>query len=146
MRTLGQAIRNAIEIEIAASRFYERLVAKAADKKSREFLREMARQEEEHARTIEAMGERITGGEIPASPDDRVQGVETSPDWSLADTIDLQQALHLALEAENNAALYYDAMSDGTSGEVATFFRDLSETEERHARMLQGLIRELDPR
>lgn len=145
MRTLAQAIRNAIEIERAAARFYAQLVDKAADDKTRDFLQDMCQQEEAHARVIQEMGDKINGGDLPAHPDDRIQGVETAPDWTYAESIELVQALNLAIEAENNASLYYDAMADSTQGEVAQFFRDLTITEEQHAQKLREFLESIEP-
>ena len=46
MRTLEQALRNAIEIERAAARFYQQLIDRAGDEQTRTFLEEMAAQRE----------------------------------------------------------------------------------------------------
>ena len=42
-------------------------------------------------------------------------------------------ALEVALTAERQAAMYYDAIADAFSGEVRTFFEDLAKCEEEHA-------------
>lgn len=146
MRTMAQAIRNAIEIERAAGRFYLQLLEKTKDPATRGFLQEMAQQEEDHAQRLEALGAKIEAGELPASPDDRVQGVETAPGWACSEEVmlDLRNALTIAIEAENSAALYYDAMADSAAGEVKKFFEDLVETENGHARMLTAKLSELN--
>ena len=144
MRTLGQALRNAIEIERAAARYYQRLLDHAADADTRAFLEEMARQEEAHAGSLESIAGKLEVGEVPGSPDDRIEGVEAAPGWDSVDGLDLRQALGIAIEAENSAALYYDAMADHAEGRLKEFFRALSETELDHARRLREKLAELD--
>jgi len=143
MLTFEQAVRNAIEVEKAAASFYRNLKGRAADQKTRDFFEEMARSEDAHARGIEAMGKRLTSGELPLRPDERIDTVETSPEWRLIENITLKQALELAIEAENNASLYYDAMADFAQGEVSRFFKRLSENELEHARSLRELYKKL---
>lgn len=144
MITFGQAIRNAVEIEQAAARFYRKLVTHAVDQKTNEFLEEMARQEDQHADQITKVAEQLDAGELPINPDDKVQGVETAPEWCAAENLQLEQALTLAIEGENSAALYYDAMADFASGEVADFFNELVKTEQHHADLLREKLKQLD--
>jgi rubrerythrin len=144
MRTLGQALRNAIEIERAAARFYQKLLDRAADAETRAFLKEMATQEEAHAQSLESIAEKLEAGDVPGSPDDRIEGVEAAPGWAGAEEdLELQQALSIAIEAENSAALYYDAMADHATGKLNEFFRTLSETELDHARRLREKLDQL---
>ncbi len=56
----------------------------------------------------------------------------------------IEQALTVAIEAENHAALFYDALADSVSGELALFFKDLTEREIKHARRLDAMLGALD--
>lgn len=143
MRTLEQAFRNAIEIEWAAARFYGQLLEKAADEATRSFLSEMVEQEKAHAGALEQMAARIA--ELPAYPDDRVFNVEAAPSWASSEGVELnmRDALDIALEAENNAALYYDAMADFSTGEVAKFFTEMARKEEEHAARVAEMLAKL---
>jgi rubrerythrin len=136
MASLAQAIRNAIEAERAAGRFYTDLLDKAADPKTNAFFAEMAKQEEEHARSIEEVGQKLATGELPQSADSNVAAVETISSWRDAKSISLEEALDLAISAEQSASLYYDAIADYFSGEGERFFRDLSACEMQHAERL----------
>ena len=138
--TIGQAMRNAIEAERAAARFYDRLVGKASDDATRRFFEEMAQQERDHASAIEEMANRVGTGELPTRADTAVSTVETAPAWADADAIDLDDALTLALDAENGAALYYDALSDFCELGVKAFFEKMMRVEEEHARKLRDMI------
>jgi rubrerythrin len=133
-------MRNAIEAERAAARFYDRLVGKASDEETRRFLTEMAAQERDHARAIEEIAGKIGNGELPTRPDTRVTAVETAPAWAEAESLDLDQALALALDAENSAALYYDALADFCDLGARSFFERMVAVEEEHARRLRELI------
>lgn len=136
MTTLAQAIRNAVEAERAAQRFYLDLVPKADNAEVRDFFQLMADQEEEHAQAIETIGKRIADGELPANAAGNVAGVETVPGWRQAERITIDEAIDLAISAEQGAALYYDAIADYFQGEGERFFRDLSESEQKHADLL----------
>lgn len=144
MTTIEQAIRNAIETERAAAHFYQTLVPKATDGQTREFLEEMARQEVAHAEAIEEMGKRLTANELPIRPDFNIDLVETSPEWKNVESVNLVQALNIAVEAENHAALYYDAMADSfDGGEIREFFKKLMDTELQHAAKINGFLEQL---
>jgi rubrerythrin len=125
--TLRQAIRNAVETELAAERFYRGLAAAAKDEDARGFLRAMANEEREHAGQLERFGVGIAT-ELPELADPNVHLIETAPGWAYHQGMTLFEGLRVALEAENHAALYYDALADTTTGEVAAFFRALATT------------------
>lgn len=137
--TIEQAIRTAVEAERAAARFYTRLLTVARDERTRTFLRDMSEEEEEHAQAISRWGEELGASYMAAQPDPNAFTVETAPAWEQADFIDLPQALEVAVECENHAALYYDAMSDGFEDDSAEFFKRLAKQELAHARRLREL-------
>lgn len=144
MQTIEQALRNAIETERAAARFYSGLLPKAADEQTREFFQKMVKDEEAHAEAIERMGQRLGSKELPERPDHNIALVESCPGWGEVESIDLTQALTVAIEAENHAALFYDALADSVSGELALFFKDLTEMEIAHAKRLDAMLGALD--
>lgn len=141
--TLAQAIRNAIAAEQAAARFYDELVAKAADADAREFLRGMANEERSHADKLAQLAERLDAGELPTRPDTDVRGIETVPYWPDASDIGLEEAIEIAIDAEQSASLFYDALADCNRGEVAKFFRDLVALEDAHAETLRATLQRL---
>ncbi|MFH2006205.1 MAG: hypothetical protein ABI333_06435 [bacterium] len=61
---------------------------------------------------------------------------------AIRNCIQLSEAVQLALEAENSAALYYDAMSDMTEGHVKAFFAKLTKIEEQHVTSLLAFQKE----
>lgn len=135
--TLEQAFRNAIQVEKAANRFYLRLAGATEDPEAGKFLREMAEQELVHAEHIEKMSRELAEGKLPERADRKVRTVETAPGWDYMDDLTLEQGMNAALEAENNAALYYDAMADQTEGRVKEFFQKMVGLEEQHADALR---------
>lgn len=141
--TLEQAFRNAIQVEKAANRFYLRLADDTEDPEARAFLTDMAQQELVHAEHIEKMSRDLTEGKLPERADRRVRTVETAPGWDYMDNLTLEQGMAAALEAENNAALYYDAMSDQTEGAVKEFFQKMVALEEQHAEILRKKLEAL---
>jgi rubrerythrin len=128
-----QAIRNAVEAELAAARFYQLLAESTGDAESRAFLAELAEQEILHARAIEAKGIEIAGGPLPARAEGEVEMIETLPEWRFADDLTLAQALDIAFEAETQASMYYDAFADYLEGAGKEFFAELARVEAEHA-------------
>lgn len=137
--SIPQAIRNAVASEEAAAKFYRALAALDVDSGVKAFLEEMALQEDHHARAIEEAGKRLVGGDLPQYADMVVDRVEAAPEWKIVDTLTFAQALQLARENEYNACMYYDSVADACPEPVASFFRDLSRTEEEHAHKLERM-------
>jgi len=135
--TANQAIRNAVAAELASARFYTLLADSTEDRETRAFLEEMADLERKHARDIEEMGTKIVEGPLAEQADTDVSMVETLPDWRYVDDITLPQALDVALAAEQQAALYYDALADFLEGPAMEFFQQLAKQEEEHAAALE---------
>jgi rubrerythrin len=141
--SLAEAIRNAIAAEQAAERFYQRLAALCADVKGREILTGIAAQEHAHAATLERLAAELVAGQLPEGPDALVQVIETAPLGDEAGSLDLAEALSIALDAENSAVLYYDALATTASGDAATFFARMGEEEAGHAASIRTMLETL---
>ena len=138
--TVEQAIRNAIEAEQAAARFYRLLAESTCDLEAKLFLNQLREDEVDHAKAIAQLGKRITERELPVYPDGDCSVVETAPAWKYVDGIDYLSALRVALEGERSATLYYSAVAEAFTGEAKAFFENLSATEENHARSIHEVI------
>jgi rubrerythrin len=138
--TLAQAIKNAIAAEHAAEKFYLGLAESCADDKGRAMLREIAAQERGHAAGLEAMAQRLVSGQLPERADDLVRGIETAPGAVGAEGLGLTEALELAIDAENSAILYYDALATTSAGEASAFFERMGKEEEGHAAAIRALL------
>jgi len=138
--SLEQALRNAIEGEDCANRYYTLLAESTDDPEARKFLGEMAREEAAHKKQIEAMASTVTDKQLPDLPDDNVELVETREEWAHADNIDFDSAVGIALEAEEFAALYYDAVASSCGDpKMKNAFEMIARTEEKHAAHLRAL-------
>jgi len=141
---LAEAIRNSIEVEHAAERFYRLLAESTDDMESKKFLVDIAAQEAEHAARVEALGIQLNAGELPRyAAAVGAESVETSPDWAFVDGIGLEDALALALQNEEHAALFYSALADGTEGALSEFFFRLAKDEEHHIDAVRARIARL---
>jgi rubrerythrin len=138
--TIEQAIRNSVEAERAAARFYELLADSTDDPEAKLFLSKMREDELAHARAIEELGSRVTNKDLPVRADADCASVETAPAWKYVDGIDYLSALRVALEAEHSAALYYSAIAEAFVGDEKMFFEDLSVTEENHATRIKEIL------
>ncbi len=141
---LRQAIRNAIEVEQAAARFYAGLRAKAVDAPTEEVVAQMEAEEREHAAALQQLAVRVEAGQLPEHADHHCRTVETIPAWNEADEITLREALDIALEAEMYAALYYGALADSVGpGGLLEFFTSMTAMEEKHVRRIEELLKRL---
>jgi rubrerythrin len=135
--TLGQAIRNAIAAEQAAEKFYLTMAGSAGDESVRRALVGIAAQEREHATRLAA----LIQGDLPERADALVENIESSPAGARAVGMDMQRALEFAIEAENSAILYYDALADSCTGDASAFFEQVRRQEEAHAESIRGILR-----
>jgi hypothetical protein len=124
----------------AAERSCVTLANGTNDAGARTFLLDMARHEHDHAVLPEGVGARMAAGEMPARADANVELIGSAPGWGRAQGIGLDQALGLAIEAENNAVLYYDALGGSCTGPAREFFESLTENEEQHVRLLTETV------
>jgi len=138
--TLAQAIRNAIAAEQAAEQFYLRLAQACAEQDGRAVLREIAAQERAHAAGLESVAARLVAGQLPERPDTLVSGIESAPAATNAAGLGLAEALEIAVDAENSAILYYDALAATATGEAAIFFEQMRKEEARHAAAVLALL------
>jgi rubrerythrin len=138
--TLAQAIRNAIAAERSAERFYLRLAEGCADDKGSSILTAIAAQERGHAATLEKLAAQLVAGWLPERPDALVDGIETAPAGEEADDLDLVHALEIAIDAENSAILYYDALASTSTGEASAFFAQMGKEEEGHADAIRAML------
>lgn len=140
--SLGQALRNAIESEDAANRFYKLLAESTADEGAKSFLESMAKEEALHSKQIKELAQKtLPDVTISNLPDDNTELVETLPGWRDADDIDFAHALQVAIDAENYAALFYDTLADTFEpGPAQELFQAISKTEEKHAENLRKMM------
>jgi rubrerythrin len=144
--TLGQAIKNAIAAEESAEKFYLDLAAGCAEEKGRVIFERIAAEEREHAVTLQSLAAKLVAGQLPERADALVHGIETAPAGSNRSDLKLVEALEIAIDAENSAILYYDALASTSSGEASTFFSQMREEEEGHASSIRDMLAQIEAR
>jgi rubrerythrin len=143
MLTMELALERAIEAERQGAAFYRMIANMTDDPDAQAFLAEMAGEEEQHAATLRAM---LEGGQQQAIDWSRILSMsesDDSPSGSGEETMDLREAVELALESEKHAAYTYACMGSETQGEVQELFTRLALTEQHHAELLEGLLEKL---
>ncbi len=138
--SLGQAVRNAIETETAAERFYAGLAQRCDDGDARRFLEDMSAQEAEHAESLGRLAAKLDG-DVPANADVDLSEVETGAAWIQDAKLGFTEALKVAMENEDMAHQAY--LQLGTScqdPEVQGFFTEMAEAERKHAEQLSDLL------
>jgi len=138
--TLAQAIRNAIAAEQAAEEFYLSMAESAGSEDVRRTLVDIAAQEQGHAMRLQDMAAALVQGDLPERADTLVNAIEISPAGAEAAGMDMQQALEFAIEAENSAILYYDALASSCTGDASAFFQLVGKQEEAHAEAIRGIL------
>ena len=139
--TLAQAIRNAIAAEQAAEKFYLSMAESAGSEDVRRILVAIAEQERGHATRLEEMAAALIKGVLPERADTLVKAIESSAAGAEAAGMDMRQALEFAIEAENSAILYYDALAGSCTGDASAFFELVGKQEEAHAEAIRGILR-----
>jgi len=131
----ARAVRNAIEAERGAARFYRRWLAEVHEDRVAELLMQLVAMEEAHASSIEQRA-RALDLDLRADARDRAVPFETAPEWAWIEAADFATVLRLAVDAERQAFHYYQAVSELFSGESRAFFAKLAEQEAGHAELL----------
>jgi rubrerythrin len=137
--TLAQAIRNAIAAEKSAEQFYLRLARRCVNQTGRAILSDIAIQERHHAETLESLAVQMDAGQLPEYADSLVHGIETAPAGEAKGDLDYAEALDLAIEAEDSAVLYYEALAATASGDASLFFARMGKEEALHAAAIRAL-------
>jgi hypothetical protein len=94
MPTLAQAMRNAVDVERSAQRFYFNLAKKAEDRDTRNFLMQMSRQQQQQAQWLTKLLA-WTGASDTQATDPHVVNVKSVPGWQAVERIGLADALQL---------------------------------------------------
>ncbi len=142
--TLQEALVRAIEAERQGATFYTMVANSTPDEQARHFLTEMAREEEEHAAALQALARGELATEVDWSMILDFQAEGDTDEAGDAGTMELREAVELALEAEKHAAYTYACMGSETEGEVQELFTRLALTEQKHADLLTALLQRLD--
>lgn len=144
--SIHQAVTNARAAEQAAWSFYMQLASRCEDPDVRAFLEDMAAVEASHAQALLQLERQFAHGGPGLRPDADVDLVETAPGWIQLDRevaeMDMRTALAIAEEAERHAAVYYEALAEVSTGEVATFFTWLAHEEASHVDHVEDLVAE----
>ena len=149
MLTMQEALERAIEAERQGAAFYRMVAKMTDDPEAQAFLAEMADEEDQHAETLSAMARGEQAHDIDwsrilrlADSDEAAQAAGGQDDGDA--TMDLREAVEIALESEKHAAYTYACMGSETRGEIQELFTNLALTEQHHAEMLQGLLAKLN--
>jgi rubrerythrin len=66
-----------------------------------------------------------------------------APAGDHSENLKLSDALEIAIDAENSAVLYYDALATTSTGEASAFFERMGKEEEGLAAAIRALINEI---
>lgn len=150
MLSMKEALERAIEAERQGAAFYRMVSKMTDDPEAQAFLMEMAGEEEQHAATLLAMarGEQATEVDwsriLAMNETDEAAKASAGSSSATEETMDLREAIEIALESEKHAAYTYACMGAETEGDVQELFTHLALTEQHHAEMLEGLLVKLD--
>ncbi|OQB08621.1 MAG: putative trifunctional 2-polyprenylphenol hydroxylase/glutamate synthase subunit beta/ferritin domain-containing protein [Deltaproteobacteria bacterium ADurb.Bin207] len=137
--SIEQALRNAVEAELAAARFYSRLAEHTTDPTARRLVQQLHDDELKHAAAIELMSRRL-GKVLPVHATDGYAMVEIEHEWDLDSNINYLSVLERAIAAERKASRFYGTLATAFTGEARSFFDELSMVEELHANRLLKLL------
>lgn len=138
--SIEEAVRNSVEAEESAARFYSALSYHSTQKPAKEFFAQMAEEEWDHARSILAFGKKLGAGQLPANVDVGFVSAETMPGWEDQTGLTYGQAIEMALSNERHSELVYASLAETAVGEVKVLFNRLVGDERRHALMLEEIM------
>lgn len=135
--TLEQAVKDAIETERAAARFYSIMQGFTDNEVIRGFLVKMQEQEEIHAAEIEKLASVMGAGAGPGKADVGLFETLRAPAWAITENMTLGEAVEVALAAERRAADYYSVLSGVVGGGIGEFFATMAQVEAKHVAALE---------
>ena len=124
-------MRNAIQAEHACGWIYKGLVGRCSEPRGRLFLEAMVRFEASHAEELERLM-KTTRDAMPDAEGVVVVMSKTPPLFQMPASVDYEQALRIAMEAEARASRYYDALSRLFGGAARELLRTLARHERAH--------------
>ena len=136
----GQALRDTIEMQSAAARFYGALASRSTDAAATKLLHDLARVEQLVALEIEKKTSQLWSGSLPSFATPSVPSIKTAPEWE-SFSLSEDRALALALDCTMRAAHYHRAVAAELDGQAAEFFEALGTSETQRANMLRNALR-----
>ncbi len=139
--TKGQALRNAIDAETVASRFYGLLSERVEGIEAQTFLHDVAAAEQAIVEGIVETSCLICPGELPNRASENVEAIRTAPEWARVRGVGLDTAQALVARLQRHASSYYALCGKQLAAvPEAFFFEHLSRALLEHALMVETLI------
>jgi rubrerythrin len=139
--TILEAVALAVRSEIDSNDLYQRLAERVKNPDVKEILKELADDEEQHRASLMRLYEDMLGSQDPSIPqkDGRTKQIV------LDDNADYRAVVTAARDKElGSEAAYKEAAEQVRDYKTREFFRDLAETERRHAAVLQKQVDKLE--
>ncbi len=140
---LARAIHDLVESECSSAAFYTTLAGTATDPEVVRFFEEMAKAETRHAEALETLVHKLPQDLANLAPSGALGRAEIAMGWGSADGLSLREAMELAMEAEQNAQLVFDALAETNGGMAGELFARLARAEAAHVEQLQQAMAEL---
>lgn len=141
-----RALRDTLELQSAAERFFGALARRATDPAARTLLQDLTRIEHLLTLDVERTAASLSDQALPA-PTGRAADVKTAPAWGLVPEPSFDQVLAVALTCCQRAADHHRVVAARLEGPTSAYLRDLADSEaERAARLEVALDREVRAR
>jgi rubrerythrin len=134
---LARAIHDLMESECSSAAFYTTLAGTATDPAVASFFEEMAQAEAGHAEALDNLAQKLPEDLANLEPSGTLGRAEIAMGWGSAEGLSLQEAMEVALEAEQNALLVFDALAETNGGMAGQLFARLARAEEAHVEQLR---------
>jgi hypothetical protein len=138
--TLDQAIRNALESERAAARFFRVQASREASPATHDLVLHFAERAEQDADKLERVASRVEEGEFAHYADIQVSALPAAPSWTSPEDVSSSKAVSAAKDFACQAAVFYDLLAEA-SPTHGPCFRELAAGKEELAHRLEGLMR-----
>lgn len=137
---LTRALRDTLELQSAAARFFGALAQRASVPTTRKLLLDFARVEQLLALEVEAMTSQLTDAALPDRANTRVAGIKTAPEWSAVQEPTFEQSIAIALDCTRRAFHHHTDTAHRLDGRPSSFFLNLAQSEQERASMLDSVL------
>ena len=130
-----RAIRDVLELQGAAERFFDALARRVSDPATRALLEAFTRDEHQLVLDVRDAADSLAEGPLP-EPTGRAADVKTAPAWGLVSEPAFDHVLAIAVDCLRRAASHHEQAATKVAGPVSVFLREMAESQGARASKL----------
>ncbi len=133
-------LRNSLQLESEAARFFSALAHRATDRVARSLLLDFARIEQLLALELDSSISQLVSVDLPARAQPAVARIKTAPEWAAVPGITVEQAIAVALDCTRRSFHHHAELAAKHEGRVGTFFLTIAQADHDRSTMLERVL------